>query len=504
MVRRLVLCFALSSVACAPETVISLPTPTVSVLPEALDLGEAVGADQDDGDPAERATTETLFVENTGRADLSYELTVSDAGFSIVDPASGEPVGDVTGVLEPGDDLAVDVRFAPPALGEFAGTLTVASNDPDRPSVEVPLQGTGRVAYAPDIEVTPLALDFGDVELGEVGQDFVTVLNLGDAPLTLGTVTQSGAGTFRLASGDPSGAELLPGASLPVLVEFAPVQTGGDSGVLTLRSDDADEPAIDVALQANGGGDFDYPEAIITGCPATADVSEPVPITLSGVDSIDPDMGSLTYDWRLVRRPDAGDEGALPFPDDGVQTTFVVDAAGIWEVTLVVTNASGLPSVPAKCVIDATPVDDVYVELSWAGPTSDLDLHLARDNAPFFSANDVSYCNPNPDWGAAGDDQDDPRLALDDDDGFGPEIITLPVAPDGTYLVRVHHFDDGDDGSVTATVVVFADGQRITEASAVLARNEVWEVGQINWPARTFGTSTTPPFDAGGTRECAP
>ncbi|MEM6929205.1 MAG: hypothetical protein AAF602_19860, partial [Myxococcota bacterium] len=92
----------------------------------------------------------------------------------------------------------------------------------------------------------------------------------------------------------------------------------------------------------------------------------------------------------------------------------------------------------------------------------------------------------------------------DDDDGLGPEIIVIPVASDDTYLVRVHHFDDGDDGSVTATVVAYADGERIAETSAVLARNEVWDVGQINWPDATFGTSTAPIVDAGGTRECLP
>jgi len=502
---RSLLALILTLTACSSEVPISIATPAISVLPDALDLGEAVAADQEGARPVNQRATDRLFVENTGRADLRWAISFEDPAFTLVDPETGEATPNLEGELPPGADQEVGIRFAPPTLGEASASLIVASNDPDRPGVEVTLTGEGRVPYAPDIEVLPRALDFGPVELGETSQEVVTVLNLGDAPLDLGTVSQTGAGTFQLASGDPSGIRLLPGASLPVLVQFAPVQISGDSGVLTLRSNDADEPAVDVTLDANGGGDFAYPEAVITGCPATADVSEPVTVTLSAASSIDPDGGMLAYSWSMVRRPDAGDPDNDLTPLDEVDTSFLVDAAGIWEVALVVVNEAGRPSVPAKCTIDATPIDDVYVELSWAGPTSDLDLHLARDNAAFFAVpDDVSYCNPAPDWGAPGDPSDDPVLARDDDDGLGPEIITLPVAPDDTYLVRVHHFDDGDDGAVTATVVVYADGERIAETSAVLARNEVWEVGQINWPDATFGTSNAPVTDAGGTRECAP
>ncbi|MEN0063620.1 MAG: choice-of-anchor D domain-containing protein [Myxococcota bacterium] len=495
MVRRSVLALGLLAACSGQEVQISLPTPTISVLPDAIDFGAVVALDQDGANPVNQRATETVFLENTGRADLDWSLTLDSPGF--VGPEVRK------GLLEPGDDLEFELAFEPPTLGPFTGTLTVTSNDEARPSIEIPLTGEGRVPFAPDIAINPLIVDFGDVELGNVAQRVVTIANEGDAALTLGTAEQGGAGTFRLASGDPSGTVLLPKASLPVLVEFTAVQLGGDSGTWTVRSDDPDEPALDVVFIANGGGEYAYPEAVITNCPATADVTQPVRYTLSGVNSTDPDGGALTYVWSLVRRPQAGDPSNVPLPDDDVETELTIDAAGIWEVTLVVTNEAGRPSVPAKCVIDATPIDDVYIELSWAGPTSDLDLHLARDAAPFFDVpNDVSYCNPAPDWGTPGDPTDDPRLALDDSDGLGPEIITLPMAPDGTYLVRVHHFDDGDDGAVTATVVVYADGDRITETSAVLGRNEVWEVGQINWPDATFGTSTAPVFDAGGEREC--
>jgi len=84
--------------------------------------------------------------------------------------------------------------------------------------------------------------------------------------------------------------------------------------------------------------------------------------------------------------------------------------------------------------------------------------------------------------------------------------VTVPA--DGTYPVRVHYFNDaGNEGSTTATVSVFLnDGSRdpttpVWTGSQVLERNQVWEVGQVNWPDATFGTSGQV-WDEEDLREC--
>ena len=115
-----------------------------------------------------------------------------------------------------------------------------------------------------------------------------------------------------------------------------------------------------------------------------------------------------------------------------------------------------LPSVPAKCVINAEPVDAVYVELTWGGSTADFDLHLAEGEAEFFSVpGDCNWCNQSPDWGQPGT-SDDPVFGGDVDSAGGPEFISMESPADGIYVVRVHHFDDGDDGLTTADVQVFS------------------------------------------------
>lgn len=257
-----------------------------------------------------------------------------------------------------------------------------------------------------------------------------------------------------------------------------------------------------MALEANGGGDFDYPVAAFD-CPPVVELAGPVVVGFDGIASFDPsDAPILTYEWELVQAPAGVDPSRTLDPLDQSATTLLVDAVGEWEVSLQVTSANG-PSVPEKCVFQATTNDDLHVELTWSGATSDLDLHLAIGEAELFTVpGDTSWCNPAPDWGVVGDPADDGHLDLDDADGYGPEHAGVTIPADGPYLVRVHHYDDGEDGDVTAEVSVFVENVEVWNGSQVLARNEVWDVGQVNWPDGTFGISSADPWDAEGVREC--
>ncbi|MEZ4239185.1 MAG: choice-of-anchor D domain-containing protein [Myxococcota bacterium] len=476
-------------VGCAPETNIVLQVPNASWSPESLDFGALVAGE-------ETATLE-VYLTNSGNAEMEASASLSDPAFTLL----GEP-----DLVVPEDDTAtLQVQFAPTELRDYAGELLLATDDPDQPAISVPMIGVGRVPYAPDIDLQPSNIVVWDgVTAGNPFTQVVEVHNVGDAPLTIQGVSQSGSGAFALLN-DPTLQVIPPGQNFGMFVSYEPLagQSGGDSGSIVITSDDPDEPSVTVNLEGNGGGgEGDYPVAVID-CPESVGIAGPQWIDLDGSASSDPLGGSLTYAWSILVRPDSADPNAAPTPVDQPLTSVLLDAAGSWEITLVVTSDAGLNSIPAKCRIDASPEDRIHVELSWGGPTSDMDLHVAQGLGEFYSVPaDVSWCNANPDWGALGNPDDDGRLDVDDDHGYGPENVNVLEPADGDYQVRVHLFDDGTDGDTTATVTVWLDNTLAWSGSKVLSRNEVWEVGQIRWPQAAFVEDNLQPWDAEGVREC--
>jgi hypothetical protein len=475
---------------CTPETNVRTFTPEVAVQPEALDFGELVANE-------ETAELE-VFVSNGGEANLDADLALTGSpAFSIV---AGKDHLEV----KPDGSATIMIAYAPTDLALHEATLVVSTNDPDLPEIDIPITGTGRVPYAPDIDIQPPgALVFSNVSQGVEFTQVVTLLNVGDADLLIEGIAQTGAGTFTIE--DPTGLTIAPGQNRPMFVKYKPVLPDqGDSGSVTIFSNDPDEPEVTVNFEGNGGGDFQYPVAVID-CPGVVDLAGPKVVDLDGSGSYDPFGGTLTYKWSTTLRPVGADPDRAPEPVDQPQTSVLIDAAGDWIVELVVSTVVDgvtIPSVPARCEIEAIPTDQIHVELAWGGPTSDLDLHVALDDAPLYSTpGDVSWCNTNPDWGVLGDPDDDGRLDQDDDDGLGPENVNVFEPVEGTYNVRVHMFDDGIDGATTAEVQVFLYGELEWSGYITLERNQVWEVGQINWPEGTFADDESV-WDAAGLREC--
>lgn len=467
---------------CAPDDPsVRRQVPVITVAPSQVQVGDAV---------VPLTAQAEVQIANGGRAPLTFEAHLEGDDLR---PWS-LPVAE--GTIAPGESLPFTVRFAPPTFLDFDAQMVITSNDEETPELRVPLSGTGVAGPVPDIVVNPRALDFGESAVPIV--DIIEVRNAGQAPLQLGTVQQVGSGRF-VVSPDPSGSEIAPGNVLPVVVRWTPADgSTGDDGVLTFTSNDPQDPELDVLLVGNGGSDLRWPEARID-CPETT--APPGFVTLDGRASDDPEGHTpLTWRWRLTRVPtDATGQptssGYLTSPSAAVTDLFT-DAIGTYQVELSVENTVGLVSAPARCTIEAIPDEDLAVELTWNTPRADLDLHLARNDAPIFGGvDDVSYCNRRPSWGGP-DTASDPVLALDDRAGFGPENINLPSPAEDRYTVRVHYFEDNGDGVVTATVRVYLEGVQAFEASRNLTRNQVWDVARVNWPERTVGALAAEPYPA--------
>ena len=105
------------------------PDPTIVISPPALNYANT-------GVGLVRGLT--FSIENVGFADLEVTGIESSRGVFNLPPDLSLPQ-----ILETFETMDVQVVFAPEGLGAHDGTITVESNDPDDPSVDVPASGQG-------------------------------------------------------------------------------------------------------------------------------------------------------------------------------------------------------------------------------------------------------------------------------------------------------------------------------------------------------------------------
>lgn len=451
--------------SCGQDQAISALEPKLAYSPGSVDFGD-VAVDY----------TETFSVEviNAGRASLdvnAIHFSGANPGIFSVEPSDFR--------LSMDERKEVIISFTPKTYLIYADELVLKSDDPENKELRIPITGEGVEAPTPDIDVSSLTLDFGEVTPLSTASLWFTIDNIGDDKLHIQETSQTGSGNFTIVS-DPEFSILDPQVdTATVVVLYEPQGLEGDSGSFEIVSDDPDEPSVTVHFLGNGGGDFDYPVAVIDGPASAAPLDT---LNLDGQNSYDPEGFQLTdYVWTITGLPQGSTTSLNNSTSD--ETQLFLDLAGDYEVQLQVWNEIGLASAPAKYQVKAIPDDRIHVELIWDTANSDMDLHLyENESVEFFElVGDCSYCNPTPNWGGSGT-ADDPSLDLDDTMGFGPENTNISEPADGNYPIRVHYFEDNNSGASTATVRVYIDGLLFDSYSKVLTRDQVWDVGIVKWP----------------------
>ncbi len=184
-------------------------------------------------------------IRNTGLAVLSVDTLALEPSGSPDFALDGPPALPFS--LDPGGEQLIAVRYAPAAPGADAGAVLIGT--PAGPG-RVELAGNG---VAPEIDVAPLALDFGDVRTGRSASLFLTIANPGSDTLLV-TALGFGAGDspFSLRSAPSLPLPVPPQGEVILEVVFAPAGNGPAAGSLTIASDDDDEPVTLVALSGNG------------------------------------------------------------------------------------------------------------------------------------------------------------------------------------------------------------------------------------------------------------
>jgi hypothetical protein len=185
----------------------------------------------------------TLTLTSTGNAPLNINtITISGAAFSLGTLS-------LPATLQPNQQLAVTVTFDPTTEGSDAGTLTVASNDASGPAT-VSLGGSGTTAAAPQLTVSPAAVNFGNVPLNTASTQSVTLTSTGTSPVTINAATASGP-PFTV-SGATFPVTLNPNQSVTVQVQFDPAATGTATGQLTVNSNSTSGATTNIQLSGTG------------------------------------------------------------------------------------------------------------------------------------------------------------------------------------------------------------------------------------------------------------
>lgn len=501
------LSIALGLAACGDEQLTRVLS-CIEVDPPMIDFGEGI---------VDQENVSILTVKNCGEGNLEItSMTIMHEGAEVFAP------GEYPKLIGPITKKEVPVLFVPRLAHEmYRGTLVIASNDPAKPEVSVPLSGVGGVR---EIEVFPESIDFGTVNEGSAPRRPIEIRNIGKDPLAISEVKiETTSIDMRLALGTFEQAVVLPGTSTIVEVEYSPVDLGSDSAVVVIRSNDEDEEFVRVPVTGNANL---RPIAVAWGCDkplapgaAGCDGMEKVRsitagfrrlIGLEGRDSYDPEGGSIMeYRWSVVTRPAESRAAVFHSTTDRTVHKYAtgdieIDRVGSYDLLLTVRDERGLES-SATATTAHVKVDprDLEISLRWDLAT-DVDLHVVQPGGAIgdygsgtatSTGGDCSAFNRRPNWGDLSIRSDDPSLDKDDVSGRGPEIVSLDSPFDGGEYRAYAHYCDSRMRMISTGVVfeVYVRGVlagTIPETGSYsLASGEAWQGARIIWNAQ--GPSVT-------------
>jgi hypothetical protein len=197
--------------------------------------------------PIDTSATETVNITNTGTYPFTVsatELTGTNAtNFSL--PGLQAPF-----TVDPNETKQIDVRFSPQTLGTKSATLQILTDAFNADTVTVTLSGTG--VGEPDIDVSPLALDFGNTLVGDTTNSFAIINNVGELELFINSIAISGANASEFFIIRMPNSTLQPGESDTLQLSFIPQSIGSKTAIVTINSNDPDENPV--VLQLSGVG----------------------------------------------------------------------------------------------------------------------------------------------------------------------------------------------------------------------------------------------------------
>jgi hypothetical protein len=180
------------------------------------------------GIPPGSVSSEQVGFFNEG----SSPLTVS----SVEQPkspfaTSGAPVAGDT--IAAGAEELVNVTFSPNAVGSYSDTLEVDSDGGDQ---IVTL--TGKSTPSSVLDITPLSVNYGNVDIGHSATETFKLTDVGGSSLTITKSKPPDKGQFTALTTLPEGTTMAAGSSQVESVRFTPTKLGSSSDGWVINSDD--------------------------------------------------------------------------------------------------------------------------------------------------------------------------------------------------------------------------------------------------------------------------
>ena len=322
-------------------------------LPRTVDLGPG-----DCGGTAQQ----TVTVTNDTAADVSLAFASSDAGFTIT-PSS------VT--ILTGTSTTFTITAAVPATviagAPLSATFTVTTDIPGRPTESVVVTAISRGAQ---LGISPPAINFGDVALGDSRTRSFTVSNTGNGSTSLSfdSLSKTDFSIDFGSKGSKGGADLGPGELITGTATYTPSGLGTDNAQASLELSGGPRcgtPPSSLPLSGNAGATGGV---LIEGSPVTF-----------GDIACGSGAGTQTLVINNTSPTVANWTATLPADPEGDQARYLVMptsgtiAAGATQTVTVTRQAIATPFQPRavdttlRLVVNQAPID-VPIQQSLRGP----------------------------------------------------------------------------------------------------------------------------------------
>jgi len=299
-----------------PLSGVGIAAPNIQVLTSNINFGMiGIGNTSD----------KILRIINSGVLDLSISNIVSSNSMFTISPISA--------TISPSDFFEFTITYTPIAAVTDTGHLTITSNDPDTPVLEdVTLLGSGGISI---LELITTSLNFGNVGIGDTLEKTISIRNSGQASLIVSGTTVDNS-KFVVTSSFPISVSV--GNTASIGVNFSPDMVGSETGILSIQSNDLDNPSQDVNLSGAGViADISISPSSLSFGNVAVDSSKSLEVTISNIGQATLNISSITSsDSHFV--PDKSSMTISPNQSNSLEVNFFPDAVGTFSGNITLEN----------------------------------------------------------------------------------------------------------------------------------------------------------------------